>query len=84
MMMDDDNLLDVKKKLSHYLPFLKGSNKEDISIRDILLHQAKLLTWIPFYKSTLVGLDTFNLIDHRIIDTTALTLFQFVSQKIYI
>ncbi|HRG32361.1 MAG: serine hydrolase [Saprospiraceae bacterium] len=65
MMMDDDNLLDVKKKLSHYLPFLKGSNKEDISIRDILLHQAKLLTWIPFYKSTLVGLDTFNLIDHR-------------------
>ena len=63
MLMDDDNLLDVKKKLSLYLPILKGSNKENIPIRDILLHQARLATWIPFYKSTLVGQDTFNLIN---------------------
>ena len=39
--------------LSHYLPELRGSNKETITIREIMTHQAGLEPWIPFYITTL-------------------------------
>ena len=32
---------------------LKGSNKNDLIIRDVLTHQSKLIPWIPFYRKTL-------------------------------
>ena len=42
--------LDIDKTLGDYLPQAKGTNKEPLKIRDILLHQAGLRSWIPFYK----------------------------------
>jgi beta-N-acetylhexosaminidase len=32
---------------------LKGSNKNDLIIRDVLTHQSRLIPWIPFYRKTL-------------------------------
>lgn len=39
--------------LGSYLPITKGTDKEYLKIKDILLHQAGLKSWIPFYKETL-------------------------------
>ncbi|MDN5212543.1 glycoside hydrolase family 3 N-terminal domain-containing protein [Fulvivirgaceae bacterium BMA12] len=52
MFLYDQGLLDVNQKASHYLHDLKGTNKEDMIIKDILMHQAGLLTFIPFWVKT--------------------------------
>ena len=53
MKLYQDNKLDVDKKLSYYLPELKNTDKNNIVIRDIMAHQARLQSWIPFYKKYL-------------------------------
>lgn len=53
MKLADDGLLDINQPISRYLPWLKGSNKENLVIRDILAHQARLRSWIPFFLQTL-------------------------------
>ena len=45
--------LDLKKTLGDYLPELIGSNKEHLNIYDVLLHQAGLKAFIPFYQETI-------------------------------
>lgn len=52
MFLEDQGLLDTNKKASYYLEDLRGSNKEDMVIKDILMHQAGLLTFIPFWVNT--------------------------------
>ncbi len=49
----EESKLDLDKTLGDYLPELKGSNKEDLVIREVLAHQARLTPWIPFYLETL-------------------------------
>lgn len=39
--------------LQEYLPVVKGTDKADLSLRDILLHQGGLVPFIPFYKETI-------------------------------
>ena len=53
MRLYDEGKLDLKKKLSDYLPWVKGSNKENLTIENVLLHQAGLVAYIPFYKETI-------------------------------
>jgi beta-N-acetylhexosaminidase len=53
MKLYDDGLLDLNEPMSKYLPILRGSNKENLLIKDVLIHQARLLAWIPFYKNTI-------------------------------
>ncbi len=53
MKLYDQGRLDLKKKLGDYLPWVKGTNKEHLSIENILLHQAGLVAFIPFYRETL-------------------------------
>ena len=53
MYLYEKNLLDIHKTLKDYLPLAKNTDKENISIDDILTHQARLQAWIPFYKSIL-------------------------------
>ncbi|WP_051296109.1 glycoside hydrolase family 3 N-terminal domain-containing protein [Eisenibacter elegans] len=48
----DRGQLDLDKPIVHYLPELKGTDKEDITLRLLLLHQAGLVPWIPFWKRT--------------------------------
>ncbi|HET9057519.1 MAG TPA: glycoside hydrolase family 3 N-terminal domain-containing protein [Chitinophagaceae bacterium] len=53
MKLYDEGKLDIKKNLGYYLPWVKGTDKEKLLIEDILLHQAGLKAWIPFYKETI-------------------------------
>jgi beta-glucosidase-like glycosyl hydrolase/CubicO group peptidase (beta-lactamase class C family) len=53
MKLVDEGKLSPGDTLGKYLPMLKGSNKSNLSIRDVMAHQAGLQDWIPFYKSTL-------------------------------
>ena len=53
MKLYDENRLDLKAKLSTYLPDLKKSNKKNILLLDVLTHQAQLQPFIPFYLRTL-------------------------------
>src|SRR5690606_39340995 len=43
---------DESKTLGHYLPMARGTNKENLLYSDILTHQARLQSWIPFWKET--------------------------------
>lgn len=53
MKLVDDDKLNLDAHLVDYLPYLKGTNKAHIIIRDLLAHQARLKAWIPFYKETI-------------------------------
>lgn len=57
-LLKDMNLLNFSKPLGDYIPEFKTSNKSDLTIRDIMLHQGRLVPWIPFYRSTLMVADT--------------------------
>jgi beta-N-acetylhexosaminidase len=52
MKLYDERKIDLNKKLSDYLPWTKGSNKANLLIKDILLHQAGMVPFIQFYKET--------------------------------
>ncbi len=65
MQLDDQNKLEIGKKFADYLPEFSASNKSDLSIKDFLLHQGRLVAWIPFYKSTMISPDTLNILDYR-------------------
>ncbi|MBS1950480.1 MAG: beta-glycosyl hydrolase / Uncharacterized esterase [Cytophagales bacterium] len=52
MYLYDKGMIDLNKKASVYLPELKGSNKEDMIIKDILTHQAGLWPYLPFWEKT--------------------------------
>ena len=52
MKLYDEGKLDLQKTLGDYLPWVKGSNKDTLKLWDIILHQAGLKAWIPFYKET--------------------------------
>jgi len=53
MKLVDEGKLNLDAHLEDYLPYLKGTNKAHIIIRDLLAHQARLKAWIPFYKETI-------------------------------
>jgi len=50
MKLWEEGRLDLKKKIGDYLPWLKGSNKENLSVENLLLHQAGMVSFIPFYR----------------------------------
>ncbi len=53
MKLYEEGKFDMNKTFGDYLPILRGSNKENIQLKDVLIHEAGLLAWIPFYKQTL-------------------------------
>lgn len=54
MRLYDDRRFQLNRLLSDYLPGLDSSELKSLVMKDILLHQAGLKSWIPFYQSTLV------------------------------
>jgi beta-N-acetylhexosaminidase len=56
MKLYDEGKLDLNKKVGDYLSWTRGTNKEALTVWDVLLHQAGLKGWIPFYKETLDSL----------------------------
>lgn len=53
MKLYDEGKLDLDKTLGHYLASVRGTNKEGLTIDQILLHQAGMVSYIPFYKETI-------------------------------
>lgn len=57
MKLYDEKKIDLDKPLGTYLPWVRKSDKKNLTLRDILLHQAGLVSYIPFFKS-LINPDT--------------------------
>jgi beta-N-acetylhexosaminidase len=53
MKLYEEGRINLKKKLGDYLPWVRGTDKENLELEDILLHQAGLVPFIPFYRETI-------------------------------
>jgi len=53
LFMYDHGLIDLDRKVSYYLPDLRKTNKKDITLIDMLTHQAGLLPFIPLWPQTM-------------------------------
>ena len=53
MKLYEEGKLNLNSTLGRYLPKARGTNKRNVKIKDLLLHQGGLHAWIPFYKETL-------------------------------
>ncbi len=53
MQQYDKEKVTLETTLGNMLPIFKGSNKSTINFKDLLLHNAQLQPFIPFYKNTL-------------------------------
>lgn len=50
MKLYDEGKLGLTDKASMYLPFFKGTDKENITIKELLFHESGLPAYIPFYQ----------------------------------
>lgn len=50
MLLQDRGLLGPDYTLGALFDFLKGTNKQDLRLRDVLTHQARLRAFIPFWQ----------------------------------
>ncbi|HSK13556.1 MAG TPA: glycoside hydrolase family 3 N-terminal domain-containing protein, partial [Phnomibacter sp.] len=50
MKLYEEGRIMLDAQLGQYLPWLKNSDKGAITIRDMLLHQSGLVSFIPFYR----------------------------------
>lgn len=53
MKLYEEGKVDLNKTLGDYLPWVKGSDKAALQLSDILLHQAGLTPFIPFYREVI-------------------------------
>ncbi len=50
MKLYDNNKLQITDKASKYITFLRSTNKESITIKELLFHESGLPAGLPFYK----------------------------------
>jgi beta-N-acetylhexosaminidase len=55
MYLKDQGKLNLDEKVSAYLPEMQRTNKRDMTVRDVLLHQAGLKPGIPTWERTVRG-----------------------------
>jgi beta-N-acetylhexosaminidase len=53
MKLYEEGKVDLDKTLGDYLPWVNGSDKAPLKLTDILLHQAGLNPFIPFYREVI-------------------------------
>jgi beta-N-acetylhexosaminidase len=53
MRLQEQGKIDINEKAVTYLPDLKGTNKADLTLRNILIHQAGLVQQEPFWWKTM-------------------------------
>ncbi len=53
MKLYEEGKIDIHNTMGTYMPELRGTNKQDLVIKDVLAHRARLFPWIPFYEETL-------------------------------
>ena len=56
MQLYDKGELKLDEKLGKMLPVFAGTDKKNITVKDMLLHQARFQPWLPFYQETLDSL----------------------------
>ncbi len=65
MKLYDDGKLKLTDSVSTYLDFLKSTDKQSITINDLLFHESGLPPYLPFYKSVVEAIpDSNNCKDH--------------------
>ncbi|SMG40180.1 serine hydrolase domain-containing protein [Sphingobacterium psychroaquaticum] len=55
MHLQEEKVIDLDKTMGDYLWQAKNTNKKDIPLRTVLLHEAGFTPYIPFYKSLKAG-----------------------------
>ena len=65
MKLTGDHAIDIDRPLSKYVSKLRKTNKKDITIREIMAHQAGLVPWIPFWKNTVTATGPDGTVYHR-------------------
>lgn len=53
MKSEENGFLTLNSTLGEMLPYLKGTNKENLTIKEVLSHVGKIKPWIPFYLKTI-------------------------------
>ncbi len=53
MKLYEEGRLDIKGQLKDYLSWAKKTNKANLTLEELLLHQGGMVPFIPFYKETL-------------------------------
>lgn len=53
MKLYDEGKIELTGRLDQYLPWTRKTNKAKLTLKDILLHQAGMAPFIPFYKETI-------------------------------
>ncbi len=54
MKLEDEKKIDLEDTLGELLPsWLKNTNKDTLTLKEVLSHNARLKAWIPFYIKTL-------------------------------
>ena len=53
MQVYDKKKVNLETKLGEMLPIFIGSNKEQITFKELLSHYGRMQAWTPFYKSTI-------------------------------
>jgi CubicO group peptidase (beta-lactamase class C family) len=69
MKLYDDRKIKLTDKASKYLPFLRGTNKENIKIEELLFHESGLPGSLSFHRLAIVNNSSFSN-KPEIIDTT--------------
>lgn len=52
MKAEGEGKIRLATKLKHILPAMRKTNKDTITVKEVLSHNGRLKAWIPFYKQT--------------------------------
>ncbi len=55
MRLDEMDSVNLEMNLCDYLQYVDSSDCININLREMLAHQAKLISWIPFFRNTMVN-----------------------------
>ena len=53
MQLEEQGDFTLDSSLGSFMPFLKDSNKDTLTVKEVLSHYGRLKAWIPFYVNTL-------------------------------
>ena len=60
MVLESMGLFSYTGRLMDFVPAMKGSDKADLEIKDILSHRAGLFPWIPYWENTVKKNDSYR------------------------
>src|SRR5690606_37195673 len=55
MRQTEQGLIDLNQTMGHYLLQAQNSNKSQVKLRDVMLHEAGFVPFIPFYRELKPG-----------------------------